>query len=239
MNTTLFCRGLETLGGTAQGEQLEKFCQYSALLKEWNQRMNLTAITQDDEITVKHYLDSLLPLYHMNISQGAAVADIGTGAGFPGIPFKIMRPDLRLTLIDSLNKRVTFLNHVTQQLGLEDVLCLHGRAEDLGRDKSLREIFDVVTSRAVAELSVLSEYCIPFVKPGGCFVALKAEGVQQELDHARPMIGNLGGSVEAVISAPLPFGDAMRQLVVIRKTKSTPAGFPRRSSRIKKAGKNG
>ncbi len=233
MNKTLFQDGIKALGGSLTESQLSQFEKYSALLKEWNQKMNLTAITDDDGISVKHFLDSILPLYHTEIPQNASVADIGTGAGFPGIPLKILRPDLRITLVDSLNKRITFLETVVEELGLENVTCIHGRAEELGKDNKFREKFDLVTSRAVANLRVLGEYCLPLVKVGGQFLALKAESVDEELLEAKPMLGSLGGGKPQVISAPLPGSDMTRKLVLIPKEKNTPPQFPRRANKIK------
>lgn len=233
MNETLFIEGVSALGGTLTETQLSQFAAYSALLKEWNQKMNLTAITDDDGISVKHFLDSILPLYHLEIPQNISVADIGTGAGFPGIPLKILRPDWNLTLVDSLNKRITFLETVVKELGLSHVTCIHGRAEELGRDNKYREKFDLVTSRAVANLRVLGEYCLPLVKQGGQFLALKAEGVDEELADAKPMLGTLGGGKAQVIAAPLPESDMVRKLVVIPKEKATPPQFPRRANKIK------
>ncbi len=233
MNEALFIDGVAALGGSLSELQLSQFATYSALLKEWNQKMNLTAITDDDGISVKHFLDSVLPIYHLEIPQTARLADIGTGAGFPGIPLKILRPDLQITLVDSLNKRITFLETVVKELGLSQVTCIHGRAEELGRNNQYREKFDLVTSRAVANLRVLGEYCLPLVKPGGRFLALKAEGVDEELSDARPMLGTLGGGKPQVITAPLPQSEMVRKLVLIPKDKPTPSQFPRRANKIK------
>ena len=233
MNEALFKQGVAALGGTLTDGQLSQFAAYSALLKEWNQKMNLTAITDDDGISVKHFLDSILPLYHMELPQNASLADIGTGAGFPGIPLKIIRPDLNVTLVDSLNKRITFLETVCKELNLSNVTCIHGRAEELGKDNKYREKFDLVTSRAVANLRVLGEYCLPLVKTGGQFLALKAEEVDEELSDARPMLGTLGGGKPQVIAAPLPESDMVRKLVLIPKDKPTPSQFPRRANKIR------
>ena len=233
MNQELLLQGANELGLSINQTQCEQFAVYSALLKEWNEKMNLTAIVDDDGIAVKHFLDSILPLAHMNLPEGASLADVGTGAGFPGLPIKIVRPDFQVTLIDALNKRVKFLQAVCENLHLSGVSCIHGRAEDLGKDKDYREQFDVLTSRAVANLKVLCEYCLPFVKVGGVFVALKAQEVEEELLAAKPMIGTLGGKVEQVIDAPLPQTDMLRKLVVIRKVAPTPSQFPRRANKIK------
>lgn len=234
MNQELLQKGIAAFGGTITKLQLEQFSAYSALLKEWNAKMNLTAIVDDDGIAVKHFLDSILPLYHVELAENSSLMDVGTGAGFPGIPIKIMRPDLRLTLVDSLQKRVGFLDEVCSRLELKNVETVHGRAEELGKDRQYRERFDTVTSRAVANLKVLGEYCLPLVRQNGIFLALKAEEMEAELESAKAMLGNLGGSVEAVISAPLPESDMVRKLVLVRKERSTPAQFPRRTNRIKK-----
>lgn len=233
VNRKLFKNGLAALGGEISDKQLENFSVYSALLKEWNEKMNLTAITDDDGIAVKHFLDSILPLYHIEIPHGAALADIGTGAGFPGLPIKLMRPDLNITLIDSLQKRINFLNTVCNNLNLENISCIHGRAEEIGQDKTYREMFDVAASRAVANLKVLCEYCLPLVKVGGIFIALKSENISDELSDAKAMIGSLGGAVESITEAPLPESDIVRKLVLIRKERPTPPQFPRRPNKIK------
>ena len=235
MNTELLLSGINSLGGSINNTQIEQFGKYSALLKEWNEKMNLTAICDDDGISVKHFLDSILPLYHTEIPKGAKIADIGTGAGFPGIPLKIMRPDLEVVLLDSLQKRIRFLEEVCKELNLKNVTCIHGRAEELGKNQKYREKFDVVTSRAVANLKLLGEYCIPLVKKDGIFLALKAEDIEQELSEAKPMLGNLGGEITEVISAPLPNSDMTRKFVIIKKVKSTPPQFPRSANKIKKS----
>lgn len=233
MNQELLQRGLGELAIPTEESQMTQFAMYSALLKEWNQKMNLTAIVDDDGIAVKHFLDSVLPLAHITLPTGAKIADVGTGAGFPGVPLKIVRPDLSVTLIDSLQKRIRFLETVCHDLALRDVRCVHGRAEELGRDAGYREQFDVLVSRAVANLKVLCEYCLPFVRVGGMFVALKAQEVEDELSAAKAMIGTLGGRIESVIEATLPQSDMVRKLVVISKVAPTPPQFPRRANKIK------
>lgn len=239
MDRKIFLDGISALNGEISDIQTEQFEKYSNLLVEWNKKMNLTAVTDDEGIAVKHFLDSILPLYHIDFKNIKSIADIGTGAGFPGLPIKIMRPDMSLTLIDSLNKRINFLNAVTEELELEAVTCIHGRAEECGHKKELRERFDAVVSRAVANMTMLSEYCLPFVKVGGLFIALKAENSAEELKEAKAMIGNLGGEVKDVISAPLPMSDITRTFIVIKKVKETPKSFPRRADKIKKAMKKG
>lgn len=234
MNKKLFTDGIEALSGNVSEAQLVQFEKYSRMLVEWNEKMNLTAVTDPDGIAVKHFLDSILPLYHINFDNISSIADIGTGAGFPGIPLKIMMPDKNVTLIDSLNKRINFLKAVCEETGLNGVECIHGRAEEMGKNKDYREKYDAVVSRAVANMTVLCEYCLPFVKVGGMFVALKAENADEELELAKPMIGTLGGKVEEVIEAPLPMSDITRKLIVVRKVKGTPPKFPRRADKIKK-----
>ena len=237
MNKDLFINGVGAMELPVSQKQTEQFLSYSKLLTEWNEKMNLTAVTDPDGIAVKHFLDSILPLSYVSIPEGATVADIGTGAGFPGLPIKIMRPDINLLLVDSLNKRINFLNTVVDELALESVKCVHGRAEELAVKGDFREKADVVVSRAVANMTVLCEYCLPFVKTDGFFIALKADNAEDEINSAKPMIGTLGGTVEDVISAPLPMSDMTRTLAVIRKTKETPKQFPRRADKIKKSAK--
>ena len=234
MNKKLFTDGIEALSGNVSEAQLVQFEKYSRMLVEWNEKMNLTAVTDPDGIAVKHFLDSILPLYHINFDNISSIADIGTGAGFPGIPLKIMMPDKNVTLIDSLNKRINFLKAVCEETVLNGVECIHGRAEEMGKNKDYREKYDAVVSRAVANMTVLCEYCLPFVKVGGMFVALKAENADEELELAKPMIGTLGGKVEAVIEAPLPMSDITIKLIVVRKVKETPPKIPRRADKIKK-----
>lgn len=237
MNEKIFAEGMKCLKAEVSPCQTERLCEYSRLLVEWNEKMNLTAVTDPDGIAVKHFLDSVLPIYNTKLKECGSVADVGTGAGFPGLPMAIMMPQSEFTLIDSLNKRVKFLNTVVEALGLNNVKCFHGRAEELGRNPDFRERFDAVVSRAVANMTVLSEYCLPYVKVGGIFVALKAENSEEELEAARPMIGTLGGTVEDVAHAPLPMSDITRDLIIVRKTKPTAEKFPRRADKIKKSAK--
>lgn len=234
MNKKILTDGINELSGEITQGQLEQFDTYSKLLVEWNEKINLTAVTDPDGISVKHFLDSILPIYHIDFSKFNNIADIGTGAGFPGLPIKIMCPNINLTLIDSLNKRINFLKTVVQDLALNNTKCIHGRAEELGHKSELRGQFDAVVSRAVANMTVLCEYCLPFVKVGGYFIALKSENAEEELTAAKPMIGTLGGEVEKIIEAPLPVSDITRKLIVIRKIKETDKKFPRRADKIKK-----
>lgn len=223
---------LPEYGLSLSEEQLALLEAYASMLKEWNEKMNLTAITDDEGIAVKHFLDSLLVLRYAGPPQGARLADVGAGAGFPGAVLKIARPDLRLTLIDGLGKRVTFLGALSERLGFE-AECLHLRAEDAGRDPGLRERFDLVTARAVAGMNVLAEYCLPLVKPGGTFAAMKGPEPDAETAAAEKAIRLLGGGAPDRVGYRLPSGDG-RTLVVIRKAAATPDMYPRCSAKIAK-----
>ena len=222
---------LLSLGITLTEAKLDMLYRYAGLLCEYNERLNLTAITDPEGIEEKHFIDSILPLKLFEIPKHASVIDIGTGAGFPGIPWKIAREDIDLYLFDSLRKRLDFLLAVLGSLGLEARL-VHGRAEDFGK-KELRESFDIAVARAVAGLPVLSEYCLPFVKPGGVLAALKGPDIGLELDSAKNAIKTLGGRVEDIKEYSLPSGDK-RTLVVIKKASKTPPGYPRPRSRMLK-----
>lgn len=214
----------------AQLNALEKFYR---LVVEVNRHMNLTAITEPHEFAVKHVIDSLSAWDEDNLRGVERVADIGTGAGFPAIPLKIFRPQLQFTLIDSLNKRVEFLRRVVAELALDGVTVIHGRAEDLARQENFREQFDAVTARAVARLNVLAEYCLPFVKVGGTFVALKGKAFREELTEARSAIKILGGGKVFVREVHLPTLDDKRAVIYVDKLKPTPVKFPRREALIR------
>jgi len=214
-------------------QMLERFSAYARLLAEWNARMNLTAITDPEEVRIKHFLDSLTLLWAVEIPPGAAVIDVGTGAGFPGVPAKIVRGDIRLTLLDSLAKRIAFLEALSGELRLENTF-IHARAEEAARDPALRESFDAATARAVAALPALCEYCLPFVKVGGVFVAFKGGEVEREAQQAAQAIGQLGGAIREIRSLTLP-GENARSIVVIEKRSQTPPKYPRTSGKIAKA----
>lgn len=213
-------------------EQMDLFDRYAEYLVEWNEKINLTAITDPKEICIKHFLDSLLFFKAVSLPEKASLIDVGTGAGFPSVPCKIVRPDLFLTLLDSLNKRIQFLSGLSDHLGIE-TKCIHSRAEDGGKSIDLREKFDYATARAVAHLRELSEYCLPFVKPGGYFIALKGYEIEQELEEAKKAIKLLGGEIKEVKKYELP-EENRRGIVVIQKISQTPTKYPRMAAKIKK-----
>lgn len=223
----LLLKGAAELGTPLDDKQAEQFCRYAELLVEWNEKINLTAITDDTGIVTKHFLDSLTPILTGSIK--GSVIDVGTGAGFPGFPLKIANPDIKLTLLDSLNKRVKFLQTVSDELGLEDVECIHSRAEDGGKNKDLREKFDVCVSRAVANLAVLCEFCLPFVKVGGIFMALKGPLADSEVNSAKRAIKELGGEVSETAEFSIPFTDLNHKIVMIKKVRHTPKQYPRKA----------
>lgn len=206
--------------------QLEQFCQYGDMLLEWNQRMNLTSITDPEEIILKHFIDSLALAHAV---QGGKLADIGTGAGFPGIPLKILRPELDVCLVDSLAKRVEFLNAVVSNLNLTKIEAVHARAEDLGRNDRYRAGFDSVTSRAVARLPILLEYAIPLLKLNGRFLAAKGLVAEQEVNESAMALELLGGELRAIENYVLGDGAEHRALVIVEKVKKTPPAYPRRA----------
>jgi 16S rRNA (guanine(527)-N(7))-methyltransferase RsmG len=216
-------------------KMISDFQAYLDLLLEWNETMNLTAITEPDEVVVKHFLDSLLALDAREIPPGASLIDVGTGAGFPAIPLKIVRPDLRVTLLDGTDKKLRFLRAVSERLGQENQ-TQHARAEEAARIPGYRECFDVITARAVASLPVLCEYCLPFAKPGGVFLALKGPDADRELAEARNAIKRLGGgAAEAKVKAyTLPDGGE-RRIIAIKKISATPSKYPRSPAQIKKS----
>ena len=228
-NTDIFTRDLELLGITLSEEQLEQFIRYYELLVEWNQRVNLTAITEYNDVIKKHFVDSLSLVKACSVSGSCSLIDVGTGAGFPGLALKIAFPHIRVTLLDSLNKRIQFLDTVIRKLGLTGVEAIHGRAEDFARPGKLREKYDLSVSRAVANLSSLCEYCLPFVKKQGLFIAYNSGNVSQEVTEAQNAIGLLGGKWKAQIEFILPDSDIGRSLLVIEKENATPAKYPRKA----------
>ena len=207
--------------------QIEKFYIYMNLLLEWNQKINLTAITDCDEIIIKHFIDSLTICKYLK--KDSSVVDVGTGAGFPGIPLKIIREDLNIILVDSLNKRIRFLEEIIKKLELENIKAIHSRAEEFGRNIKYREKFDYATSRAVANLSTLSEYLIPLVKIKGKVISMKGSTIDEELEESKKAINVLGGKVLEIDEFNLPFSDIKRNVVIIEKIKNTPNKYPRKA----------
>lgn len=207
-------------------KKLDQFLKYYELLIEWNSFMNLTAITDFDEVLQKHFLDSIKIIDYFDLSKGKKVLDLGTGAGFPGIPLKILYPELNFVLMDSLNKRIKFLNEVIAQLGLKNIVAVHARAEEAARKEEYREQFDFVLSRAVANLSTLSEYCIPFVKKNGRFISYKSGKIEQELETGKSAIQVLGGRCEEIVYFRLN-NETERTFIPIRKIQITPKKYPR------------
>lgn len=214
------------LGVRFSMEQTEQFFEYMELLIEWNEKINLTAIIEPEEIILKHFIDSITIL--KEIEKDSELVDVGTGAGFPGIPLSIMEPSLKITLVDSLNKRLIFLEEVINKLNLKNVELVHARAEEFGQNKQYREKFDTATSRAVANLSTLSEYLIPLVKINGKVLSMKASDAQEEINDAKKAIEILGGKIEKVEEFNLPQSDIGRTIITIRKEKQTPSKYPRK-----------
>lgn len=225
-------KAAESYGVFLNEEMCKKFEVYLKLLIEWNEKVNLTAITDPNEIKIKHFVDSLLLLSSIDIKKGQTLIDIGTGAGFPGVPIKIARPDINLTLLDSLNKRLLFLNELTIQIGLKTKI-IHARAEEGAGDEKLRESFSIATSRAVAPLPILLEYCLPYVKVNGFFVAMKGPGVYDEIKLSKNALNVLGGEIKEIKEVTLP-DKSERSIVIIKKIKNIPSKYPRRGVKISK-----
>jgi 16S rRNA (guanine527-N7)-methyltransferase len=224
----VLAEGAREMGFELTEEQVDAFTRYKDLLLSWNEKMNLTAIVEEQHVAVKHFLDSLALLGKLDVKVHRRMLDVGTGAGFPGIPLKVCCPWINVVLLDSLKKRVMFLEEVIRQLELTGIETVHGRAEEKGRDRDFKEGFDLVVARAVASMGVLSEYCLPFVKQDGVFVAFKGPEVAEELEASGRALEILGGSLEAVHQVKLPFAGGDRSLVIIRKTRPTPEKYPRK-----------
>ncbi|MDV5977282.1 UNVERIFIED_CONTAM: 16S rRNA (guanine(527)-N(7))-methyltransferase RsmG [Streptococcus canis] len=224
-----FYHTLEEEGFSLSLKQKEQFDTYFKLLVEWNTKINLTAITEENDVYLKHFYDSIAPILQGFLSNDPVrLLDIGAGAGFPSLPMKILFPNLEVTIIDSLNKRISFLTLLAQELGLENVHFFHGRAEDFGQNKAFRAQFDIVTARAVARMQVLSELTIPFLKIGGKLIALKAQAADQELEEAKTALSLLFGKVIINHHYQLPNGDA-RHITIVEKKKETPNKYPRKA----------
>ncbi len=230
MNSSLILQeGSKKLGFNLQSKQISQFLKYMELLVEWNEKINLTAIVEEEDILIKHFLDSLSCVKIPEIKDGMRVIDVGTGAGFPGIPIHIYYPDIQLTLLDSLQKRIKFLQEVYHHIEIKNVQYEHGRAEDFGNNVKFREKYDIALARAVAELSTLCEYCLPFVKVGGYFICQKGPNVDEELKNAKRALKILGGEVTERIDVKLPFRDIKHNIIVIKKIKQTPTQYPRKA----------
>jgi len=221
--------GAQEFGIELSPRQLDKFDAFTRLLLLWNQKFNITRITDPEEISVRHYLDSLAPLAFITPAKGAAIMDIGTGGGMPGIPLKIARPDIKLSLLDSTRKRLLFVEEAARDMELSEVKAIHSRAEDAGQNRLFRERFDFTVSRAVARLPLLAELCLPFCKVGGTFIAYKGPDIEEELDQAKRAIKLLGGEVGAVHKFLLPHGGPERTLVFVKKMAKTSAPYPRKA----------
>lgn len=229
---SLFKNGLDELGISLSDIQIQQFIRFYEMLVEKNKVMNLTAITEFEEVIVKHFLDSLAVVKVVSkdtLKGDVKIIDIGTGAGFPGIPLKIAFPDIKITLLDSLNKRINFLREVCDELGFENVEFIHGRSEDFGKDPQYREKYSVCVSRAVANLATLSELCIPFVEQGGCFVSYKAGDCGEEIKESARAVDKMGGKVEVMEEYTVPTSDLNRVLLKIKKEKATPKAYPRKA----------
>ena len=228
-NLEILEKGCEKLGITLNDTQKNQFIQFYEYLVEKNKVMNLTGITEFQEVLVKHFLDSLACVKAVDMSRIKRIMDIGTGAGFPGVPLKIAFPHLEACLLDSLKKRVNFLEETFQMLKLENITAIHGRAEEYAKNKQYRETYDLCVSRAVSNLATLSEYCLPYVKTGGYFISYKSGTVQEEVEQAQKAVKILGGKIQDVVYFQLPDSEIQRSLVVIEKIKATPGRYPRKA----------
>lgn len=229
MNPEQFYQALAEKELILTEKQKEQFAVYLRLLREWNEKINLTAITEPEEVYLKHFYDSITLGFYVDFSEKSySLCDVGAGAGFPSIPLKIVFPELQVTIVDSLNKRIRFLETLAEALDLNDISCFHDRAETFGQNKRFRAQFDFVTARAVARMSVLSELCLPLVKKGGCFIAMKASNTKEEMKESEQAILTLGGRIEEDISFDLPLDAGERHILKIAKIKETPKNYPRK-----------
>lgn len=225
---TWFAELLRERGVALSPLQLQQFQTYYELLVEWNERMNLTGITEREAVYEKHFFDSVSLSFFLNVQETGSLADIGSGAGFPSLPLKICFPHLNVTIVDSLNKRIQFLQHVVERLGLTNVTCVHGRAEDIGRLPAHRDRYDLVTARAVARLSGLNELCLPFARKGGVFASMKGADPSEEVQEAKRSLSELKGKLSGIHHLQLPFEQSERHVIVIDKLAATPTKYPRK-----------
>lgn len=228
MTKEQFAEALQAKGIVLTDRQMEQFDQFFHRLVEWNEKMNLTGITEEGQVYNKHFYDCITPAFYFPFDQVDSVVDIGGGAGFPSIPLKICFPHLKMTIIDSLNKRMNFLQHVASELGLENVHPVHGRAEERGQEPAHREKYQLVVARAVARMNLLSEFCLPFAKVGGHFIALKGADMTFELNEAKKAIKTLGGKTRKVETLHLPEDAGERNIVIVEKVEATPKAYPRK-----------
>lgn len=229
MQNQILKSGFEEIGLTYTEDIEKKFNIYKDLLLEWNKKINITRIENDEEIYIKHYLDSVLLLDSSNKSIDKKIIDVGTGGGFPGLPLKIVNDNFKLTLLDSLRKRIDFLQLVVDELGLKNVDLIHGRAEDFGQNKNYREKYDICVSRAVAPLNVLVELCLPFVKPGGYFAAYKSESISEEINEAKNAVEKLSGKIADIKLIKIPNSNITRKIIIIEKIKEMEKIYPRKA----------
>ena len=229
MDRQIFLNYLKESDISMNDETLDRFDTFYELLVEWNKFMNLTAITDYEEVVLKHFIDSIILLKYFDFKKVKNMIDVGTGAGFPGIPLKFSLPELNVTLLDSLNKRIKFLDEVIDRTGMSGINTIHSRAEDGARDKNLRENYDLAVSRAVANLSSLLEYCLPYVKVGGYFIAYKAGNSMEEIQDSKNALKILGGEISEIKEIVLPKSDISRTFVIIKKNKNTPVKYPRKA----------
>lgn len=234
-NREILKKGIEELGISTNDEMLNNLKIYREILVEWNQVMNLTGIEDEKEVYIKHFLDSISAVKNGYIKDGMSIIDVGTGAGFPGMPLRICLENLKVTLLDSLNKRINFLQEVAKNVGIDDIEYIHGRAEDFGKYEKYREQYDIATARAVAGLSVLMEFCIPFVKVGGYFICLKGPNANLELEESKAAMETLGVEFIEKINVDLPDSQLNHNILVFKKVKNTPEKYPRKAGKPAKS----
>ncbi|WP_082231967.1 16S rRNA (guanine(527)-N(7))-methyltransferase RsmG [Halobacillus massiliensis] len=229
MDRNTFLEALKKQGIQLNDQQQEQFHKYYEILVEWNEKMNLTAITDEEGVYLKHFYDSLTAAFYHDFTKPLRMCDVGAGAGFPSLPLKIVFPELKVTIVDSLKKRITFLNHLAHELGLKDVAFYHDRAENFGKNPNFREGYDLVMARAVARMSVLSELCLPLTAKGGTFMAMKGPNLAEEMEDAQLAIQTVGGEIQEVFTFELPEEGSERNIALIEKRRKTPKKYPRKA----------